>query len=185
MRMCVWVGGLCSLLCVVLRSPLDAHVCLSWWVVFSPVVCCAAWSPRCACVFELLGCSLLLSVVLCVMFKPLHNSPDHSWHVGFEFVPAVTMKSAFLWSVTPSRSEEVRRFRGTHCPPPSLGSRLRHARNQQVAGGKYSSGGKSSSEKSVFSALHNVRRRTTLQTWHISLINILRIYTFNKNNNNV
>jgi hypothetical protein len=21
-------------------SALDAHVCLSWWVVFSPVVCC-------------------------------------------------------------------------------------------------------------------------------------------------
>jgi hypothetical protein len=81
MRICVWVGGLCSLLlCVVLlvlfsnaykssrcacvfelvgcvlsccvlccmscsrmhMSPLDAHACLSWWVVFSLVVCCAA-----------------------------------------------------------------------------------------------------------------------------------------------
>jgi hypothetical protein len=29
--------------CVVeYRSPLDAHACLSWWDVFSPVVCCAA-----------------------------------------------------------------------------------------------------------------------------------------------
>jgi hypothetical protein len=43
MRMRVWVGGLCYLLlCVVLRSPLHAHACFSWWVVFSLVVCYAA-----------------------------------------------------------------------------------------------------------------------------------------------
>jgi hypothetical protein len=65
MRMRVWVGGLCSvLLCGVPRSPLDAHVCLSWWVVFFPVVWCAAKSHRCAYVFELVGC-VLSCCVLC------------------------------------------------------------------------------------------------------------------------
>jgi hypothetical protein len=37
----------CCVLCCVSCSgmhvsPLDAHACLSWWVVFSLVVCCAA-----------------------------------------------------------------------------------------------------------------------------------------------
>jgi hypothetical protein len=42
MRMCVRGGGLCSC-CVMLRvlySPLNAHVCSRWWVVFSSVVLC-------------------------------------------------------------------------------------------------------------------------------------------------
>jgi hypothetical protein len=41
----------CSVLCCVSCSrmhvgPLNAHACLSWWVVFSPVVCCVACLVR-------------------------------------------------------------------------------------------------------------------------------------------
>jgi hypothetical protein len=58
-------------------SPLDAHACLSWWVVLSLVVCCAAClvlecmqvlSMRMrVCVGGL--CSLLLCVVPRVLFS--------------------------------------------------------------------------------------------------------------------
>jgi hypothetical protein len=61
----------CSCLCCYI-SPLDVHACLSWWVVFSPVLCCAAClvlecKYLCVCVGGL--CSLLLCVVLHVLFS--------------------------------------------------------------------------------------------------------------------
>jgi uncharacterized membrane protein len=103
----------CCLSCSRIQiGSLDAHVCLSWWVVFSHVVCCAAclvlefkqvfsmrmcvWvggvcsvllfcvllvlfsnsnkSSRCACVFELVGCVLSCCVVLRILFSNAYRS---------------------------------------------------------------------------------------------------------------
>jgi hypothetical protein len=98
-RLCVCVGGLCSLLlrvvlrvlfsnasacvfvlvgcilscfvlCCVSCSRMQALVCLCWWVVFSPVLCCAACLVlECKHLCDWVGglCSLLLRVVLRVV----------------------------------------------------------------------------------------------------------------------
>jgi pheromone shutdown protein TraB len=70
---CACVFGLvgyvlsCCVLSCVSQGTLDAHMCLGWWVMFSPVVCCAAClkvlSMR-MCVWVGGLCSLLLCVEL-------------------------------------------------------------------------------------------------------------------------
>jgi hypothetical protein len=87
--------------------PIDAHVCLSWCVLFSFVLCCAAKSSRCVCVFELVDCVLFCcvlcrevpSMLMCVregglcslLFYVVPRSPHDayvclSWWVVFSFV---------------------------------------------------------------------------------------------------
>jgi hypothetical protein len=60
MRICVSVGGLCSLL-----------LCLVLHVLFSNTY----RSSRCACVFELVGCGLSCCLLCCVSCFRMHINP--------------------------------------------------------------------------------------------------------------